>query len=263
MEILFTTISILLSVFNTFFPVHYDETSTYKGVRAAIRSLETKKNEKTGFTVINTVTGFSNSSNNDITSISYSLIFLDKSGSELERTHFTWYGNDTALSANESCTHEMGFQLKLDGILSTVSVEITGYQTVEQLPLIHLPLPDETLAEALDNDHLRNIKADPPVAIHILIDHMGDEEIADITDAETIDSLINAFTQITIENETNEFVTDNYNHIRFDFADGETVDISLNLYSLEVPSHGLPRLYSLNDNSGFFALCNELAEYPE
>ena len=123
-------------------------------------------------------------------------------------------GSDRELMYVKFCIHF------LDKEAEKISIEVLEIKDTSEVKPLHVPQKGEYLYEALNNEHINNIKNERPTAIHIVIDHMGAQEIADVTDEETLDALISEFVKIKIANETNEFVTDNYNGVGFEFADG-------------------------------------------
>ena len=58
-------------------------------------------------------------------------------------------------------------------------------------------------------------------------------------------------------------MTDNYNGVGFEFADGSQYYMSLNLNNLETSINGNMHMYELENFGPFWKLCNELADYPE
>ena len=119
------------------------------------------------------------------------------------------------------------------------------------------------LYEALGIEHISSIGEDLPTAVHIVIDHMGMQEIADVTDETQITELVEAFQAVKIGKQSNEFTTDNYNLIGFEFADGTNVSLNLNLKSLEIYRNDQWELYELECFDDLWNLMNDLADFPE
>ena len=140
--------------------------------------------------------------------------------------------------------------------------KISKINNIEEFPLVHVPEPGEYLYQSIDNEHMKNIKKDLPTNIHIHIDHMGDADVADVNDIETIEQLVELFTNIKILQETNEFVTDNYNWVRFEFEDGSEYILNLNLHTYEIHLPSGYKGYSLENFNEFWEVCNQLAK-PE
>ncbi|MBR4461069.1 MAG: hypothetical protein IKS51_00580 [Erysipelotrichaceae bacterium] len=229
------------------------------GVEIELIDISAKENRNTGFTLIQLNALITNRSEKELTAVSYELQLLDENGELIKAYHRTYFGEDKSLSLNESVKDYMGFQDKLEKQPASFALKVTEVKDVEELPLVHLPLPDEFLYQAIGLERLEN---ELPIKIYVRIDHMGAEDIAEIEDEETIRKLTDLFCNVKIANETDTFVTDNYNLVIFYFTDGTQKGISLNLYNLEIQNGHLGHIYELNDFGPFWKACTELAE-PE
>lgn len=114
----------------------------------------------------------------------------------------------------------------------------------------------------MGSESMANILTTPPERIYIRIDHGGAEETASVSDPETIKKLVDAFVQVTIQDDKALFTTDNYNGVTFVFSEENNVSLSLNLKSYERMTDGSRTLYTLANFDPFWNLINELAE-PE
>lgn len=141
-----------------------------------------------------------------------------------------------------------------------VRLSILSVKTAEELPPVHVPKAGEYLYQALDNEHVQNITGEMPVMFDLWIDRGGARSEGEITDPDTIRSLVDAFIKIRIREETDEFVTDNYNGFSMTFADGEQYSVSLNLYNLEYNIYGTYHIYRLGDFAEFWNLMILLTE---
>ena len=243
--------------------VVYESADAFQKVSASIETMEVKKNEKTNSTIFHIQTKITNGSDLDLSQVDYQFDCYDRDGNILDTFRFSWYGNDTALLPGTSVTDEKGFQKVLDGEAAKVTVSVTGTKTPEELPLVHLPVTGETMGDALNNEHLRHITEENPVHISIWIDHGGPREIAEISDGKTLKELSDAFAKIRIGNPSETFVTDNYNGVIMEFADGTKTGISLNLTNMELGVNNQWFYYELDNFGPFWQLCNDLAEFPE
>ena len=233
--------------------------TTELGVEIELIEISAKENTKTGFTLIQLDTLITNRCEKELTAVSYELQLLDEKGELIKAYQRTYFGEDKSLSLDESVKDHMGFQDKLEKQPSSFRLAVIEVQDIEELPLVHLPLPEEYLYKAIGLDRLEN---ELPIKIYVRIDHMGAEDIAEIEDEETIQRVTELFCQVKIADETNTFVTDNYNLVIFYFADGTQKGISLNLYNLEIQNHHIEHIYELNDFGPFWQACRELAK-PE
>lgn len=231
---------------------------TLDGITASIDKIPYKNNK--GSIVFYPGVTITNSSDKSIMSVSYDLHVYNKAGEEFHTIHVTWNGQDTPLEKDCSVKQEKGFRLPGEAPHS-FSVEVTGYNTAEEMPPVHVPQAGEYLYEAVNNSHIAGISGERPVRIRIYIDHGGDAETADVTDSGTIARLADAFVKIKIGTETNTAVTDNYNYVEFEFADGTVYFLSLNLQSLEMNIYEVNHIYELTDFGEFWDLINELADY--
>ena len=218
------------------------------------------KENRNGFTVIQIDSILTNRSEKEISAIVYELQLLDEKGELIKAYHHSWLGENKALSQGQSVQDHFGTQDKLEKKPSSINIVITEVKDTAELPLVHLPLPEEYLYEALD---LYRLETELPIKIYVRIDHGGACQTAEIEDEETIRQMIELFRQIKISKETDVFVTDNYNLVIFYFNDGTEKGISLNLYNLEIHNQGREHIYELKDFGPFWKACSSIAKEEE
>ena len=217
-------------------------------------NFEEKKN---GFTVIQFDNVLTNLTDREISSITYEIQLLDENGELLKSYRHSWLGENQALSNGQSISEHFGTQDRLEKKPASYKIVITDVKDTTELPLVHLPLYDEYLYEAIG---LSRLETELPVKIYFRIDHGGAEQIAEIEDEETIRQIVELFKQIRIGTESGVFVTDNYNLVIFYFADETQKGISLNLYNLEIHNQGREHIYELQDLGPFWNACAALAK---
>ena len=218
--------------------------------------IDTEKN-KPGNTVYHIYSSFRNASDVEVMYIKYKLRFLDDEGEELFVMHPAWQGQDKPLINDETGKDEIHIQDPRKA--EKIEVEIVEIKDVKAIAPVHVPVSGEYLYEALNNENLNRIKEVHPVNIKILIDHMGARNIADVSDEETINALVEAFCKVRIKNDGGMWVTDNYNGIEFTFPDGSKYYLSLNLVNLEYSINGVEHIYELEDFEEFWFMCKRLA----
>ena len=227
------------------------------GVEIELIKISTQENPNTGFTLIQLDTLITNHSEKELSAVTYELRLFDEKGELIKSYPKTYYGENKSLSYQESVRDHLGFQDRLEKQPVSFALAITEVMDTEELPLVHLPLPEEYLYEAIG---LYRIRTELPVKVYVRIDHMGAAEIAEVEEEETIRQLVDLFCRIKIANETDTFVTDSYNLVVFYFADGTQSGISLNLYNLELQNHHIEHLYELKDFGPFWQACTMLAK---
>jgi len=244
--------------------VKTDEPHELDGVKVTITDLKSEYNKNTKSTIFEIKFRFDNNSDKDISSINWKKEMLDKEGNVMSSFVFVWLAENEPLHPGESANHEFAWQEVIEGdSLDMIRLSVDSYTTDEEQATVQFPKIGEYLYQCYGGEHLANIKENPPVRIQVVIDHMGAREFADITDPETIKRFVDAFVKIKVLEETQEFVTDNYNGVGFTFSDGKEVYLSLNLKNLEVSIKNTTHMYVLENLGEFWGLCNEYAEYPE
>ena len=223
-----------------------------KGIEIMMTDISVKENTKTGFTLIQLNTSITNCSDREITAVTYELQLLDGNGELIKAYRKTHYGEDKSLSKGESVSDYYGFQDRLEKQPVRFALKVIEVKDTEELPLIHLPLPDEYLYEAIGLERIQN---ELPDKILVYIDHMGAREEIEIEKEEDLRTATDLFCRIRIAKESDVWVTDNYNGIVFYFADGTSKNISLNLYNLEIRNYGIEHIYELDGLGPFMQAC--------
>ncbi|MCI5901798.1 MAG: hypothetical protein MRZ74_04670 [Blautia sp.] len=203
-------------------------------------------------------TELTNHSEQEIMEIRYQFRFLDETGAEVFSGRGVYNGQDTPVKPGETVISEQSGRIKLEKEPASWEFQVLEAYPSEEIPPIHLPQEGELLTEALSDVHFENITEAYPVKIEVWIDHMGDLSEATITDEETIRKVTDTFSKIRIGKQTFEVVTDNYNGIRFCFADGTESVISLNLKNLEYSVYHGYQYHELENFEAFWQLMNEL-----
>ncbi len=261
-------LSVLLWIPAVFLPGMAEDGLAQK-VEAAEASAEYKANGKTHRVIYHVETELTNHSDTSLMEIQYRIHFLDENGEELGQASPAFNGQDAPLEPGESFIDYRSGQFESDGIPAGIRYEILKVSTEEEeeeMPPIHVPQPGELLYQALSDKNLQNILEEPPVFVELWVDHGGAGNEGILENAKDIAEFTEAFTQIRIEEETDEWVTDNYNGLSMTFANGESFRISLNLSNLEYPIYGEWHIFKLTDDGPFWQFMYEAvhpAEYGE
>ena len=96
--------------------------------------------------------------------------------------------------------------------------------------------------------------------LYFHIDQGGYGRTATFTEGEELDRAVELLCGIQIGEESNEWVTDNYNWIGITWADGSHSGISLNLSNLEYSIHSSLHTYELEHLGEFWAFCYDYLE---
>ena len=223
-------------------------------IEANVTHAEYKLNKKTGSVIFHIDTELQNNSNVGIMEIQYRLHFIDKDGEEMQTAYGTFNGQDTPLAPGKTVSHFRGGQFTAEREPADISVEVISALSEEELPPIYVPRAGDYVYQVLNDKNLENIKEEPPVAIKLWIDRGGARNEALLESPEEIVEFIDAFTQVRIREETNTFVTDNYNGLSMEFANGEYYWISLNLNNLEYQIYDTWHIFELSDDELFWQL---------
>ena len=250
----------LLSLMGCSISLKSKEATVDKGIEIST-SVKSEKKGQPGNLVFDCTTNIKNVSDEELTHVYYSIKFYDKDNNEVIVVNPSWYGLNVSLKPGESIKHEFGFQDK-DMNAKSVKVEVLEVDTIKDRPLVHLPEEGKYLYQELNDEHINNLDKELPVKIEGYIDHGGAREVATITDKELIKETVDAFKNITIAKETNEYVTDNYNGVIFTFEDGSEYGISLNLHNLELNISNKIHLYEFNNCGPFWKIIEDNAK-PE
>lgn len=218
-------------------------------------TIKKEKHPGTGFYIYECTTTLKNQTEEDLMNIYYALHLCDQDGNELDVVNATWNGQDTPLKPNESVKHEHSFQVEADA--RTVKVTINEVKTASEQPPIHLPQKGEALYQAINDEYMHQFDVELPIKIEGWIDQMGAVRRAIFEEKEDIQTVVDAFKLITIEEESQEWVTDNYNGVIFTFADGHQTTISFNLKNYEMNEYGKQHIYTLSNLGPYWQLIEE------
>lgn len=131
---------------------------------------------------------------------------------------------------------------------------VTENKTTEELPPLHVPEEGEYLYQALNNEALKTLPENLPVRITVHVDRMGYGQEAVFEKGRGLEEAVDAFLQIRVGPDGAPMVTDNYNWFLFEWEDGTSCMIRLNLYCLEYYVNGLYHSYYLTDAEDFWRL---------
>ena len=226
-------------------------------VIAQIQSISAKKNENTGYTLIEAKVKLTGNSDKGAVAIHGKYHFLDSNDNEVDTSNFYYIRVNKAIEKGETIIVEDGFQDKLEGEIKKVYLEITDVADVDELPPKHLPEAGEYLYQALNNEDINNIKEQLPTKIMYVYDQMGFRTYYTVEDPEAIQKAVAAFCNITIKGETFEMATDSYNSIVLTFGEKEAY-VSFCHAVLEVSVYNEHHGYELNNLGAFVNLMNEI-----
>lgn len=201
-----------------------------------------------------------NSSEEEIMEAVVACTFYDDQGEEIFSCKESYNGQDTPLAPGEDVSFQVGGRMEYPEEPASCEVSVLTVYTPEELPPIHIPQEGELLYMALGSEHMENIQTNLPVKIILWIDRMGVRDVAEIEDRDTIEQLVDVFSEIEIGKETMEDVTDNYNGMCFTFGDGTETVISLNLKNLEYRVYHGVRIYELEQFDEFWKLMGKLTK---
>lgn len=235
----------------------YKSSSSLDGITAEIKKVQTEVNKRNS-TIFDTEVKIINGSEKEVMKVDYDLMFFDKEGNELHTFRFSYMNPERPLKPGENAVDKCGFQQILEGKPSKVTVTVTGIHDIEEISPVRFPQKGEYLYKSLNDDNLANIDSSLPSAVFIRIDQGGYQRAADFCEEEDIRKAVELFTKIKIGNETNVAVTDNYNFVRFTFADGTEKVISLNLRNLEVSYYNEYRIYELDNFNEFWSFAESV-----
>ncbi len=219
--------------------------ANWQGVTVSCR-IQAEYNEKTESYIFSISSTLKNDGERKLTSITFLIDFIGG-----EETVFTdtenWLGVDRSLDQWQSVAYESGFQSKLAKKPEKITVRVKELKDVAELPLYHLPLPGEYLYQAIDDEHINQIKEKMPVKVIIQIGSIAGIRSENVEDAEQIRKIVEAFCSTKIFKREYAMVTDNDNALCFEFADGYKYIIRFNMTNLELYVFGRYYLYSLTN----------------
>lgn len=216
-------------------------------------------NERTFSYIFSVRRTIKNLGNRDLSCVKSLISFYDEEGNKLDESWSEYYGFDKALLPGSSVETEEGFQIKLDKRPSQIKIGIMEIKDTTEMPLCHLPLIGEYLYEALDDEHLKQMKDNKPVSVTAGVAMMGTIVSAASDDPQMIEQVITAFNKVRIRGSSQIWVTDNDNYVIFTFADGTKSGARFNQDKLELMIRHKNFLYELEDLQDLFILMHKIA----
>jgi len=215
-----------------------------------------EKNEKTGIYTFTLPVTIHNGTDVGIMSVRFTIDIFDGEGEAIDSFSYSFNGQDTPIAPGEDRVIEYSRRIgEVPAAKVTVTIESTADEN--ELPPVKLPKKGEYLYKALSNSLINHMDEKLPVSIKVYIDHGGAREVAAYTSEDDVKLMSGYFMKILVGDETNEFVTDNYNWIVFEFGDGTTAAVSLNLYNLEINCYGTFHIYTLEGLGDFWRKAQE------
>ncbi len=233
--------------------------ATKDDINISFVSKDIKTNKNTDSTIYVFNIKIENKSDKEISVVKYYLNHLDENGEVVDYVYRSYYAANEPLMPGKSITDEVGYQLYGIGVVKEVEIVIDQVLTAEEEPVMHLPEPGDTLAMAYADERLNNLSTQTVKHAEVGIDQMGVDRIADFDTEKEIEEFIEAFNKITIGEEGDEFVTDNYNWIAIEFKDGSVFRMSMNLYNLEIYKNQQEHIYTLNNLKDLWTMAEERA----
>ena len=202
-----------------------------------------------------------NNSDESVMKVIYTFTLYDKNGEEFRSFGEVYDGVDEGIPPHGKIDFSIdGVKWGAQSVPASVSIGISSVQTERELPPARLPQPGEYLYQALGSEKLAGIREHPPTAISLHVDQGGYGRTATFDEGAPLDEAVELFCAIKIGEETDQWVTDNYNWIRLTWEDGTETYISLNLYSLEYTAHSSPHMYALEHLDAFWSFAAEYLE---
>ena len=198
-----------------------------------------------------------NRSGEPITAVFWRTVFYDRDGNELGEKLMFWQAEKEALADGADLEDNASrYVIDMKETPASFTAELKEIRTEAEYPLDRIPEEGEYLYEALGYPHLSRIREEPPVRIACGVDRSGYLRTA-VFEGELLKKAVDAFMKIRVGSGDAPFVTDNYNWIQFDWEDGSSEAIRLNLQYLEVPANGRYYSYYLEDLDAFWELVAE------
>ena len=205
-----------------------------------------------------------NDTDEGVMKVIYRFELFDKDGKEFRSFAEVYDGQDKAIPPHSkiSFSHN-GIKWGAQSVPASVAIVIGSVSMESQLPPVKIPQAGDFLYQTLGDEKLANIKSEPPVELSFHIDQGGYGRTATFTEGELLSKAVKLLCDIRIAEETNEYITDNYNWIGLIWADGSSTYISLNLKSLEYNIHSSTHVYKLENLSEFWSFASEYLEEDE
>lgn len=229
---------------------------TLDGVTVTLEQATACRNPENGGFVYTLGGTLRNDTEEGIMQVLYTFALIDENGEEFRSFGITYDGEDKALEPHaETEFFYDDIKWGKQSIPAAVEIGISYVKTETELPPAHVPQEGEYLYQALGNEKLANIKADPPAELTFHVDQGGYGRTARFTEGEAFERALELFCEIRIGEESGEWVTDNYNGIGLTWADGSYTGISINLDKLEYWIHSTPHTYELENLGDFWDYC--------
>ncbi|MBR2676592.1 MAG: hypothetical protein IKE28_06750 [Solobacterium sp.] len=204
-----------------------------------------------------------NSSQEDITGVTYEVTFFGDQETELETIRMFWRCDEEPLKAGSSIRDKDSRYNSHDAKQAkSVKLVITEIKTAKEFPPDRVPKKGEYLYQAMGDEKLAAIQEHKPEKIVAGIDQSGYVRTATF-EGDLLDEAVDAFVKIRLGDDDAPMVTDNYNYVVFYWDDGTTSGINLNLQNLEVMANGRYHSYYLEDLGPFWGLVNDHLVDPE
>ena len=235
----------------------FDSPASTDGVTVTLNKATAKRTDTGGFDYSFSGT-IENTTNQGIMQVVYTFALIDENGKEYRSFSEIYDGGDTAIASHEKIafSHE-GIRWGKQSVPAAVKIGIKAVKTEKDLPPAHVPKKGEYLYQALGDEKLSRIKEEPPVELGFHIDQGGYGRTATFKEGAELDKAVELFCKIKIGEETDEWVTDNYNWISFTWKDGTYTVIRLNLHNLEWFIHEIPRSWKLEQLSDFWSYASD------
>jgi len=141
--------------------------------------------------------------------------------------------------------------------VANIALAITKVVTIEEEP----PLPEPKLGETLFSFYQReDISAfadgfyeEMPIKAVVFMDSWNQAEV-ELTDTADITAVFEAMKQISVEKQSDVYVTDNYNKITFILADGREFGFNFNRFNLEYDDN----VYELSGDDALWELLRDV-----
>lgn len=195
-----------------------------------------------------------NETDKDIMKVRYEIVFFDAEGIELGKDKLYFVTDNPILSGSETVQDDCRFELKFTEVPDHAEICALEYKTTEDIPPIHVPEEGEYLYKALNCENLNALPDLLPERITVNVDRMGFEQKAVFEAGNGLEEAVAAFMKIRVGEDDAPSVTDNYNWFLFEWEDGTSYMIRLELYSLEYETNAYFHIYYLLDSEEFWAM---------
>ena len=195
-----------------------------------------------------------NQTGKDIMTVFYEMTFFDADGKELGVSRMFYAVDDPLPDGGSALQNNSRFVLNLSEVPDHATIQVLSYMTTEEVPPIHVPKEGEYLYEALNCENLNSLPDLVPTKITVNVERMGYEQRAVFEAGSGLEEAVEAFLKIRIGEDNAPMVTDNYNWFLFEWEDGTSYMIRLNLYALEYKTNTAYHSFYLQDAGDFWML---------